>query len=673
MRWPFFNRKENPVNQSIVALYGGGAAIWTPKDYWRLAKAGYEECAAAFACVKLIASTASRIPWYVARRDAQGNMNEFESHPLLDLLNRPNEVESGATFTEKILAHFLLAGNSYILGVRGTPSQPPSFLYVLRPDRVQPIADKSGRQLVSGYRYTGAFPKDFAAEEIMHLRDFHPTHDFLGLSRLEVSGKYVDIMNQAAEWNKKVFQNDMRPPGMLTTESAVDWTAFKKIFREEYQGYENAGTPLVIRGKDITWTDLTKNPKDMDWLDGQKFTLRQICAIFGVASELLGDSENKTYSNIQEARKGLYLETILPLLNMIRDEYQRWLAPAYGQGIVLDYNTDAIPELAEDRSELAKTLDMAWWIKVNEKRVAMGWDEVPGADVMMIPVNLIPFGPSSDVVPPPAATGKMATKMWREPVRAKALWTAFEQRTRSRERSFLALAQSYLRGQAERVKEAVKGTHIHTLHADTLFSQGEETKRYVDHFWPWYRDHFVRAGNAGKHAAKGEIFDDGEFKADNPTSWTFTMTPAQEAKLREMVFESGTKVNTTTIETIYAELLDAQATNMTVAEFARSIYEKVEGFTRGRAMTWAATESAKTDNYGQLEGYRDSAYVDGKGWLCSFLPTSRQDHEDISGTEIGIDDYFDLGDGSKMLYPGDPSGNAGEVINCRCSLYPVTD
>jgi hypothetical protein len=346
---------------------------------------------------------------------------------------------------------------------------------------------------------------------------------------------------------------------------------------------------------------------------------------------------------------------------------------------------------------------LADWLTLNEKREATGFDEVEGGDVILVPISNIPLEeatappePPPDLTladpnaqdegetapadePPVKSRNKSARKVikavkksfWTNADRQKALWANFETRVRAREKSFLELAKTYMRGQALRIQEKVRvKPGLNGLRAEDLLDAKAETDLYVTRFTPWYRDHFIRAGNAGMRAAKGELFDDGEFKADKPSSWVFNMTPEQEAKLRDMIFNSGTKVNETTIEKIYAELIKAQDENMTVSEFARTIGEKVDELSRSRAMLWARTESAKTDNFGQVEGFKQTEFVDMKGWLCSFLPTSREDHMAASDQEVGVDESFKVG--NEMLeYPGDPSGSAGEVCNCACSVYPV--
>jgi HK97 family phage portal protein len=705
MRLPrIFDRKTNPLWRSIVAFVGGSDVAWTPKDYRTLSIAGYQNCASVYACVKLIAQTASRIEWYVSRMDAKGDLNEFDRHALTDLLKRPNELQGGSLFTEQVLSHLLLAGNSYVLKVSGTPTQPPQFLYTMRPDRTEILPDKTGKFLVRGYRYTVAGQKkDFPSDEVMHLLEFHPTEDFYGLSRIEVAAKHIDVANLAAEWNAKLLTNDMRAPGVITARSlnTADLDRFKQMFKDNYQGSQNAGMPLIFAGEDVKWDTIALNPKDVDWLDGQKFTLRQICTIFGVNPCLIGDMEYSTLANMKEARRALYQEVILPLMDMLRDEYNRWLVPLYGQGLVLDYDRDGIEELQEDRGQQYAYLAQADWLTLNEKRVATGFDEIEGGDVILVPISNIPLeeataepepvpdmgGESDDVGEPPAgqepppakaASTKSARRVikavkksfWTDPERKERLWTNFETRVKTREKSYQQIARAYLKRQRDDILAALKRAGTLAVEPTALFDIDAEVKRYEQDFKGWYRDHFLRAGNAGMRASKGELFNDAEFKADAPTSWVFTMTPKQEAALHEMIYKSGTKVNETTLDTISTQLYKAQTENLTVDEFSRNIADEVAEFDPWRARLWSRTESAKVDNFGMVEGYRETEFVDMKGWMCSNVPASRDAHIKADGDEVMVGEDFNIG-GEMLAYPGDPRGSAGNVCNCLCSTYPV--
>ncbi len=46
---------------------------------------------------------------------------------------------------------------------------------------------------------------------------------------------------------------------------------------------------------------------------------------------------------------------------------------------------------------------------------------------------------------------------------------------------------------------------------------------------------------------------------------------------------------------------------------------------------------------------------------------TREDHAEADGQEVGMDEPFDVG-GEQLMYPGDPAGSAGNVINCRCTV-----
>ena len=108
--------KENPVFMSMMLMLGT-SPLWTKKDLAKLAKAGYQNCYAVFACVKQIVEAAGGIPWDLFRKpiSSTGKKEKLEEHPLLDRMRRPNPQEGGAAFIKNILAFYLITGNSYIV------------------------------------------------------------------------------------------------------------------------------------------------------------------------------------------------------------------------------------------------------------------------------------------------------------------------------------------------------------------------------------------------------------------------------------------------------------------------------------------------------------------------------------------------------------------------------
>jgi len=331
--WPFKNRKSDPVYRTILMTLLANNPIWTKKEIARLTEAGYMNCCTVYACINERAGGLAGVPWKLFQKATSQDTKkvEIENHVLLDLMRRPNEQEGGSFFRMKAMAFLLIGGNSYLTRV-GPNEGPPKEMYVIRPDRMKVLPGNAFNP-IRGYRYTvGGNDQNFEAKQILHMKTFAPLDDWYGLSPVEVAGKEIDISSMGREWNMKLLQNDCRLPGALKTEMNLDDEQFKrleKMLEDKVSGYLNAGRPLILEGG-LDWKPWAISPKDMDWLNSDKMNARKICAVYNVAPELIGDSENKTYSNYQEARKALYVEAILPDLDYLRDELNNWLAPAFG-------------------------------------------------------------------------------------------------------------------------------------------------------------------------------------------------------------------------------------------------------------------------------------------------------------------------------------------------------
>src|SRR6185437_6860640 len=114
-------------------------------DASRLRRACQRGFYAVHRAVRLIAETASAIPWLLYEGAA-----ELDDHPLLRLLERPNQRQAGATFLEALYGHLLLAGNAYVEMIEA--GEDARELHLLRPDRVAVLADASGWPSALEYR-----------------------------------------------------------------------------------------------------------------------------------------------------------------------------------------------------------------------------------------------------------------------------------------------------------------------------------------------------------------------------------------------------------------------------------------------------------------------------------------------------------------------------------------
>src|SRR6185436_10689380 len=119
------SRKSSRAGAAVAAV-GLAPARWTPRRYDRLAEEGYRKNVVAYRCIREVARACASVPWLLYREQ-----RELDTHPVLDLLRKPNPRQSGPELVEAAIGHLLLSGNAYLEVVRPDGDQPRE-LYALR-------------------------------------------------------------------------------------------------------------------------------------------------------------------------------------------------------------------------------------------------------------------------------------------------------------------------------------------------------------------------------------------------------------------------------------------------------------------------------------------------------------------------------------------------------------
>ena len=97
-------------------------------------------------------------------------------------------------------------------------------------------------------------------------------------------------------------------------------------------------------------------------------------------------------------------------------------------------------------------------------------------------------------------------------------------------------------------------------------------------------------------------------------------------------------------------------------------------FYRAQALRIARTETTAAANFAATEAGGVSGFAMQKEWISALDSRTRDDHAGTNGQKRPESKPFNVG-GEKLMYPGDPAGSAGNVINCRCTvaMIPVRD
>lgn len=134
---------------------------------------------------------------------------------------------------------------------------------------------------------------------------------------------------------------------------------------------------------------------------------------------------------------------------------------------------------------------------------------------------------------------------------------------------------------------------------------------------------------------------------------------------------------------IEAEIDEGRRAGESIAQLAERVDDVLAAADaprwRNRAKVIARTETISAYNSGQLAGAADAARALGvpmtqvtKSWLATHDTRTRASHRHTDGQDRPLTEPFRVGpEGgpfSPMLFPGDPSAPAGEVIQCRCTL-----
>ena len=100
---------------------------------------------------------------------------------------------------------------------------------------------------------------------------------------------------------------------------------------------------------------------------------------------------------------------------------------------------------------------------------------------------------------------------------------------------------------------------------------------------------------------------------------------------------------------------------------------KSRNFYRWQALRIARTETTAASNYAATVSSSVSGVLMDKVWISARTrrePESHFDHYHMNQVKVPLDKPFNVS-GEKLMFPGDPKGSAGNVINCRCSVAQV--
>jgi HK97 family phage portal protein len=696
-------RKASEARQ-VMVMNQIGRPVNTPKNYEAYSAEGYQANVIGYKCVSILSRACASIDWELYKGD-----REIESHPILDLLTHPNPMQSRAAFFESFIAYYMIDGNSYMEAIRPSGKGPPVELWSIRPDKMRIIGGSLGLPQAFVFKYgqnEKLWPVDqiTGLSDILHMKTFHPTDAWYGMSPIEAATYSIDQHNDSGKWNLSLLQNMGTPSGALVVEQSdsnpsgiIPAEQFKNLqdqIKNKVAGAGNAGKVMLLEGG-MKWQAMGFNAKDMDWMEGRNNAARDIALAFGVPPIILGIKGDSTFANYKEARASLYEDTILPLLDLISDELNSWLIPMYGdQGLELYYDHDSIAALDVRRSEKFAEISGAGFLTTNEKRELLGFDSIDGGDTILVNAGQISI---ADIGMLPDESDALNPD--KKPVENEDGKT--ENDAEDGDKSNHKFTQINLLNRNEKQKSAKDANILRERLASGMYhdlkeafeNQAKELKKALENVEPRTMEFAALQVLSDtkemelilKKYIRRSLKLFGEPILNGAKCWGLEFETKSSIKFQTFVdrfVESRTIKSLAHIEgtsgkkarrIIKEAIAEAQETGASSRDIASQLEDEFGSISTSRANTIARTEMAIASNQGSLEAAKALDIPDlMKEWVSvnddRTRGTADADHVSVNGQQVPLNEKFSVNPDASMDGPGDPSAPAEQVINCRCSV-----
>ena len=645
---------------SVLGMFWGSAS---PDLYAKNRLAAYKSWVQA--CVSAIADDVADTQFRLEKKTAKGW--EKIDHECMELLNRPNPLQSAFDLYFATAAYLKLDGNSFwwVLKNKGGKI---AEIWPLDPSVITVKTDDNGS--VTNYvSKTIKGSKDLAVDEVVHFKTFNPFSKYRGMGTVEAAAIAIDTDEHAASWNKNFFANSAIPSASLETDQELSKEQSKLIeetWLAKHTGTSNAHK-LAILHSGLKYVPTNPNQRDMQFLEQRKFSRDEILAIFRVPKMILGIVEDVNRANAEASDYIFAKRVVKPLILMVANSLTANYLPMWklGGGQYRIWFDDPVPqnrelEVLEDESGIKNG-----YLTINEVRSRRGLEAIDHGDQPLVQATMIPLNEVSADVATRTPAGSAAadatpakTKTYQAMIKSASKRTRYV-RGQIKARSEV-YKQIYLAHKSEVLKSVKAGlkTFSKTVKKDKANAIVDSVFRGLESGWV---DEFEAANVDTYNAALAEagvqslreVKVNGAFDVDNPRARNW---------MKDHALDGAKSVVGTIKEAIRAKLTAGITAGSSVDDIAASISAFFEGV-NWRALRVARTEVISSYAEGSMEGYRQSGVVKAKVW--AIIDDDRVDDECVANAEQGaipLDAVFQSGVSAPPVHP-----------NCRCSVQPVVE
>lgn len=397
--WPFRKRIVIPEIKSITLpdLLAASSTLKAKWQDWNTETAiqlGYEASGIVFACIDRRQKAVASVPW-IAERKVGNEWKADENSDLQLLIDRPNKDMSFSELMQYAVQFLDLAGNAMFTEIRAGNKGLPYELWPISPAGVE-IISGFPESLIAAYKVpkAGSGKREVQGKDMIHLSYPNPGNFYFGLPLLKAAGKATDIDREAGIWQKISLENRGVSDIAIILDAATtpaQLDQIKKRYEERQAGASNARRPLYTN-KDVKL--LNQTAVELDFANSRYRVWEELCAVFGVPPPMIGLYEKATLANIQEARRIFWLDTVIPLLDLIMRQLNIQLAFEFGKEWRIRYDLSGVEALKESRSTKVTDAKGLWSMGVPfdviDQALELGIGPFQGSDKGYLSAGLLP-------------------------------------------------------------------------------------------------------------------------------------------------------------------------------------------------------------------------------------------------------------------------------------------
>lgn len=588
------------------------------------------------------------------------SVEEVVTHPFLELWRKVNPFMNGFEMV-KLIDHYLeLTGDAFLYIYRNALGMPEE-LWVLPSQYVWVVPDK--KDFIKGYLY-GSSMQDaqaLATDEVIHFKFTNPHAIWKGFSPVQGSISAIRRKEDMDQYEDSLLQNNARPDFLILAKKKMgeeDKRALREQWQQLYGSRIGRGRPALL-DTDAEIKELGFSPKDIGYINGQKFTKEEICGAFGVpVSKVVPDAK---YSNAEVGDREWKSDTIKPRLTLISDKLNEDLVGEFDSRLFCAFD-NPVPEDKEFELRKQEMYLKNGVIVIDEVREHEGLEDVPWGKVPIMPFNVAPLGtPMPETMLQELSSGITsvkvlpARKQWQRPPRPKLNEMATIMR-----RIFRGMEEEAKRNLLER-KSITKQTFEETFYF--MFDEEKWAEETAEQMGKPIRSQLVIGGQYGMNQLRAGL----RFDVMDPNIRQFLQQYVAHFSLTT-TRQTGVDFSRTMLEGIEA--------GETIFELRKRVEDFFGRMKLHKSETIARAEASRSAHEGMVAGWKQSQVVKGKVWrtqsgACQFCQT-------MDGKYVELDkNYFEQGSVVQGAEGGNLTLNYEPVIapplhpNCECTVTAV--